>query len=166
MRETIKDLLRAIPGYSGYESKENRRDADKVLRTNLAMQYQSEVQALTRLAEKALENGKLGQVERIEGVTQDLNRFIARLESAPRGYAGWFSEVSIDEADLDQIYEFDARLADNVPLLREQIAFTHRQISGSEADFAEALEGLRAFVDGLHGQFDERQEFLARGKQH
>lgn len=164
MSDIIKSVLRIIPGYKGYEERENRRDADKTLRTNLATQYRRERQAITRIAQKAVDSGKLDYLDRIEEAGQTLDRFIARLETAPRGYAGWFDQVQIDEADLDMIYEFDAKLVDSIPLLTEQIAHAAKALQ-PEGDMDEALDALYDFVDGLNAQFDARQEFLARGKQ-
>lgn len=164
MRETIKDILRLIPGYAGYESRESRRDADKTLRTNLATEYRRERQSITRLAQNAADGAGLEHLDRIENISQTLDRFIARLETAPRGYASWFDESQIDEADLDMIYEFDAKLTDNIPLLREQIDHAHNALN-SGGDVVEALNALYDFVDGLNAQFDARQAFLTRGKQ-
>lgn len=163
MRDTIQNILRAIPGYEGYEAKEKRRDADKVLRTNLAQQYRNEQAALTRLAQKAVDKGRLEYLDRMEEINQSFGHFIARLESAPRGYASWFSDARIEEADLDQIYEFDAKLVDSIPLLQEQITYVQTAYTSGE-NLEEALDELERFLDGLHTQFNARQEFVAIGK--
>lgn len=166
MRETIKNLLHLIPGYHGYEAREQRRDADKGLRMHLAQRYRSEREALTRLTRSAVDAGAFGFLERLEDITQALDRFIARLESAPRGYAGWFSEARLDETHLDRLYEWDARMADHLPILHDQIGAVERQMAagGAENDMDEALNHLRALVDGLHTQLDAREELLASGK--
>jgi hypothetical protein len=163
MRDTIKDILRIIPGYEGYEAKENRRDADHTLRTTLARKFTEEQQTITQLTKKAVDHARFEYLDRIEEINQALGHFIARLETAPRGYAGWFSEAKIEEADLDQIYEFDAKLADSLPLLREHVGYVEKEFrDGIEID--EALNELEAFVNGLHDQFNAREEFVARGK--
>lgn len=163
MRDSIKRILRVIPGYEGYENQEKRRDADKTLRTNLAQQFRNEQDVITRISQKAVDRGQLEYLARIEELSQSLGRFIARMETAPRGYAGWFSEVKIEEADLDQIYEFDARLADSIPLLREQIEFVEKAMKSGE-NGEKALDELEKFLNGLHVQFDDRQEFVTLGK--
>jgi hypothetical protein len=163
MREAIKRILEIVPGYEGYEAKEKRRDADKTLRTTLARQFTSEQQAITRLTQKAVDSGQFACLDRIEDISQQLGFFIARLESAPRGYSGWFDEAQIDEADLDQIYEFDARLADSIPLLREHIEYVEKEFRSGE-QFDEALDELSSFINGLNSQFDARQEFVTLGK--
>lgn len=167
LEQTIQNLLQRIPGYTGYAALEQRRDADKTLRMYLAQQYRAERQSLTRLGQQAVAAGRLDVVEQLQRIGQLLDLFIGRLETAPRGYAGWFSEVSIDEADLDRIYQFDAKLADSVPLLRERIGYVAAQVTAGEGageGVAEALSALRDFVDGLNRQFDAREELLVSGK--
>jgi hypothetical protein len=163
MEDTIKRLLRIIPGYSGYETAENRRDADKTLRSHLARQYRSERKEITDLAQKAVQAQKFQHITRIDAIGKKLDHFIGRLESAPRGYAPWFSDVKIDQADLDQIYEFDARMTDSIPLLREHIDHVEKELrSGEQLD--EALDALEDFITGLHTQFDSREQFTLQGK--
>lgn len=163
MEETLRNLMRMIPGYKGYESREDRREADRVLRTNLAQQFRSEQQTITQLSKKALDRGGLQHMNALEEVNRGLYRYISRLESAPLGYTGLMSKTKIDEAELNQIYEFDAKLADSVPLLREQIAYAEKQL-GTDS-FGEAVAALQTFVESLNVQFDERLQFVAAGKE-
>ncbi|NJP05953.1 MAG: hypothetical protein HC837_10190 [Chloroflexaceae bacterium] len=130
---------------------------------NLARQYQSEQEALNTLAQKTLKQGGLRYMDTIEGVNKALNRFIARLQTAPRGYSGWFDAVQIQAHDLEQIYQFDERLAEGIPLLREHIGQAIAEIKGEQ--FETALEALRSMVDGLNQQFDARDELVVMGKQ-
>ncbi len=159
----LSNLAWLIPGYAGYRTKEDRRDADKQLRMYLAGQYVAERENLTILAQHLVASGRLDLVARLEPVEQMLARFIARLETAPRGYGGWFSATELSESDLEKLYEFDAKLADGIPLLREQIGFVSTECT-ADADCNAALNALRDFVDNLNTQFDNRQTFLAANK--
>lgn len=164
MEETIKNLLRMLPGYRGYEAQESRREADQALRIHLTQQYRHEQQALTRLSQRMIVAARLKDAEQIAHINQVLDRFVARLETAPYGYAGWFEHGTIDEHELDQLYLFDAKLADSVPLLREQVTYVESQINVG-GEFEEALASLRRFADDLHAYLDARQALLASGKQ-
>lgn len=161
--KTIKDLLHKIPGYTGYAAKEERREADKRLRMHLAQQFRAERESLTRLSQQVISAGRLDLTDPLKRISQSLDYFIGQLETAPRGYAGWFDQVQIEEVDLDQIYHLDTKLADSVPLLREQIAYVSSQVSEGEG-IDEALTSLRDFVEKLNQHFNARQEFLAAGK--
>jgi len=159
----LSGLIRLIPGYAGYRTREDRRDADKHVRMHLARQYAAERENLTSLAQQLVANRRLDLVGQLEPIEQMLNRFISRLEYAPRGYAGWFNANRLNETDLDKLYEFDAKLADGIPLLREQIGFVAAECT-ADADCNEALTTLRNFVDNLNTEFDTRQTFLVANK--
>lgn len=162
MGNILSKLMGIIPGYEGYASKEKRRDADEVLRRHLSQQYEAEQKKITRLSQLAMDGGGLQYLTALEEVNRTLNRFISRLQSSVQGYSPMFSEVKIGEADLDRIYEFDARLADSVPILQEQIAFAEKNL-GTDS-FGEAIGSLQRLVEGLNEQFDERQALVYYGK--
>lgn len=161
-QQTIQSIAQIIPGYAGYQSKERRRDADKILRERLATQYAKERLAITRLAQAA-SRGHLEYVDDIESIGQSLDRFIARLQTAPRGYAGWFDAAQIQEADLDQLYQFDASLADGAEQITEKIAPVNAALK-SGAGIDDALDALRGVADALNTRLDQRMEFVAEGK--
>ncbi|NJK79437.1 MAG: hypothetical protein HC893_15575 [Chloroflexaceae bacterium] len=164
MEETLQRLFNILPGYKGYAAKEHRRDADKILRTQLSGQFRDEQHLLTRIAQQLVATpGGLKHVERIEKVSQGLERFIVKLQTAPRGYAGWFSEITIDEVTLDQLYQYDLKLAESVTQLHERITHLETQVN-EQGDIAEAVATLQTFMDDLNRQLDARDQFTAEGK--
>lgn len=163
IQQQLQNLMHIVPGYVGYQAKEQRRDADKALRIHLAHQYRNEQRSLQQLAQQVVARGCIDYADDIEGINQTLNFFIARLENAPRGYSGWFDAIQITETDLDRLYEFDAKLADNIPLMREQIEFAMTTLAANEG-FDNALAALRDFTDTLNSQLNDRQAFVSLGK--
>lgn len=163
LQETLKDLMEKIPGYTGYREMEDRRDADYKLRTHLAGEYKAERRKLVQLSQKVVDAKRFDVITKVDEVLQQLDRFISRLETAPRGYSPWFSAQKIDPATLDQLYDFDAKLAEGLAGLRERLGFALTELN-PEGKFAEALDALLDFVQELQSQFDARQNFLAMGK--
>lgn len=159
---TLQDIARIIPGYGGYIDRERRRDTDKMLRDQLARQYASEQDGLTRLTQQAVSSGKIEFAGKIEGIQQTLNRFIARLQTAPRGYAGWWEVAQIKKEDLDELYQFDMGLAAGVQQLHDAVAKASAALAGD--GFGAALDALRDLADNLNKQFDARTNFVALGK--
>lgn len=163
LKQTVSNIGAAVPGYAGYQSKERRRDADRILRERLTSQYNAQRDRLTRIQQDAVRNGQLGVVSELEGANQQLSRFISRLRVAPTGYAGWFDAAQIQEADLDLIYQFDTSLANGVDGLSaalEQLQTAVRAKEGIDRPAA----ALRQELDSLNQRLDAREEFVARGK--
>jgi hypothetical protein len=163
MQQTIQNIAQQIPGYVGYQSKERRRDADKVLRERLANQYDTRRDRLTRLMQDATRAGELDYVADLEHANQQLQRFIARLKTAPRGYAGWFDAAQIQETDLDQLYQFDSSLASGVDQLTaalDNVAAALKTKDGMPG----MITALSDTLAELNARLDAREEFVALGK--
>src|SRR5574341_965201 len=159
LQQQIAEIAQQIPGYAGYQAKERRRDADKLVRTQLAAKYEEERARLTRLQQQAA----LEYADKLEHLNQKLQRLIARLNTAPRGYAGWFDAAQITESDLDQLTQFDGALADGVARLEaqsDQIAAAMKTKKGLD----NAVSACADTLDALNDQFDQREQFVAMGK--
>src|SRR5690348_3347600 len=88
-----------VPGYKGYVDKERRREADKLLRTELARHYTAQRDRLNRVQQTIVRDRQftyISEVDRIVGIFQ---RFIDRLTVATYGYTGLFDPVKMDAAD-------------------------------------------------------------------
>lgn len=163
MEQWIHNLQRMLPGYKGYEARETRRDADKMLRVQIAKQFRDQQGNLNRLIQDMTKGGGLRYLDDLDRVSTGIDRFVVKLETAPRGYAGWFEVITIDETDLDLLYQFDLRLADSVGLLAERITFVQSQLNEA-GDVGAAIADLQSFMDDLNRQLDARTAFTAEGK--
>jgi len=163
LKSTVTSIGNAIPGYSGYQSKDRRRDADRILRDRLTNQYNAQRDHLTRIQQDAVRANQLGLVSDLESANQQLSRFISRLRVAPTGYAGWFDAAQIQEADLDLIYQFDASLANGVDELTAILDPLQTAVREKQ-DTEKAYYSLRDELDSLNQRLDAREEFVARGK--
>ncbi len=159
IQQRIIEIAQQIPEYVGYQAKERRRDADKLVRRQLAGKYDEQRTRLTRLARQS----PLDTVVDLENLDQKLQRLIARLNTAPGGYAGWFDAAQIVEGDLDQLTEFDVKLTEGVTQLSaalDRIASSLKSKKGA----GDAIGACADLLDSLNAQFDQREQFLAMGK--
>jgi hypothetical protein len=145
MEQWIRNLQRMLPGYKGYEARETRRDADKMLRVQVAKQFRDQQGDLNRLIQDMTKGGGLRYLDDLDRISTGIDRFVVKLETAPRGYAGWFEVITIDETDLDLLYQFDLRLANSAGLLAERISVVQRQFNEA-GDVGAAIAELQSFV--------------------
>lgn len=158
VQSRILDIARQIPEYVGYQAKERRREEDKLVRRQLAQKYDESRTRLARIARQA----PLDQIVAIENLDQKLQRLIARLNTAPPGYAGWFDAGQIVESDLDQLTELDEGLADGVYKLNAALQQLSTAVK-SRGDIGDPVDSCADLIDGLNNQFDQREQFLAMG---
>lgn len=108
--ESTEAQLDRIPGYSGYQDKERRRDSDRVLRVRVADQIDANalrVEAIQRTAANARD---VETVNALEPVVQGLRNLANVVRTQSYGYAGLFANQSVDAAALDQLRLFDEGL--------------------------------------------------------
>ncbi len=159
LQQRIIEIALQLPGYIGYEAKERRRDVDKFTRGQLALKYSELQTALARIRAKA----PLDVIVDLERLDQKIARLIARFNTAPRGYAGWFDSAQIVEADIDALTKFDADLANGVPGLKtafDKLAAALKAKNGVD----DAIAACGELLDNLNAEFDQREQFMSTGK--
>ena len=76
--------------------------------------------------------------------------------AAPAGYSGFFDLVQVDEELLDNVYEHDLYLRDQV----EQLARDMEALATSTRDPSAAMEPLRQQADALDRRLAQREDLL------
>lgn len=137
-QDPFKKLASFIPGFSGYIERQNRRDADKILRDTVARRFEDQWRRASQLQSDMVSNGQIAFVDEMEKAAIKLRTFIDKISTAPRGYSGMFDAVKINEKELESIYQFDAAFFD----LAEQVG---RALDNVEASLGDAA-GLPAAI--------------------
>jgi hypothetical protein len=161
--ETFEDIVKRVPGYQGYRDKERRRDSDRLIREQLAVDYGLLADRLGRLATKLADERRIMAIQSIDRPHKRLVSFIDRVRAASYGYAPLFSSASVDDLALDQLAAFDRSLADQLAPLADQIASLEVANAGG-AEFKQAASTLAAAIEGLHERFEKRQEVIHAAK--
>jgi hypothetical protein len=150
----LEKLVNMIPGFSGYREKELRREADALQREHLAKLLEQCKRPLNDAA-AALSRTDLDAINDVETAKKRLDKAIARVRHADRGYGGFFDAVKVDEAMLDRVYQFDLALLENVQAIRAR---------AGELRDRQALLALIAAIDAIDSQLNEREALLSGAK--
>ncbi|MBV6451840.1 MAG: hypothetical protein MHPDNHAH_02587 [Anaerolineales bacterium] len=139
MQDPFKKLLSHIPGFGGYVERQNRRDADKLLRDTVTQRFEEQHKRASQLQTELVSAGKIEFVDDMEKATIKLQTFIDKISRAPRGYAGFFDAVKVNEKELEAIYQFDAAFFD----LAEQVGRAIDNVEQSLGDDAALPAAIR-----------------------
>ena len=107
-QDIFKKLLSYVPGFNGYVERTNRRAADKLLRDQVALKYNELVARTSRLQKDIADAGQLDYLDDVDSIGKKLRTFCDRVKNASYGYSGFFDAIKINEAQLAQLYTFDA----------------------------------------------------------
>ncbi len=111
-QDPFKKLLSYIPGFGGYVERQNRRDADKLVRDTVARRFEELWQRTSRMQADLVSNGMIAYVDDLEKAAIQFRTFIDKVKTAPRGYSGLFDAVKINEKELEALYQFDLAFFD------------------------------------------------------
>ncbi len=103
-----------IPGWHGYQEKEERRAADKVLREFLADQLRLVKQDLEKLQMMVVDYDLTKTWETFDRMLALADKIESSIRYADYGYASWGSKEKINEKELDRMYEFDATIIEDI----------------------------------------------------
>lgn len=163
MQDPFKKLVSNIPGFGGYVKRQTRRDADKLLRDTVATRFEEQRKRTSQMQEDMVSNGMIAYVDDMEKAAIQLQTFIDRISKAPRGYAGLFDAVKINEEQLEAIYQFDAAFFE----LAEQVGRANDNVEasmGDEAALPAAIRNLVSLARLANETYNKRSEAVTGSK--
>lgn len=110
--DPLKKILSKIPGFKGYMERQNRRDADKLLRESIADRIELQWQRISGLQRDFIAQGEIALIDDLEAAAIKLRTFADRIRRATRGYSSLFEATKINEAELALLYDYDAKMLD------------------------------------------------------
>ena len=157
-RDFIKKLLAKVPGFKGYIERSDRRASDKILRENVANEFEKLYQRVSGLQRDLINQGEIGLIDDLEAAVIKLRQFIDRVRTASYGYAGIFDAIKINQEELEQVYQYDYAmllLADDVQSAVDNVE-TSIGTEGLEASIRHLISVSQQCVD----VFNKRSEVL------
>ena len=162
-RNVLQKVIDVIPGWGGYQKRQRRREADKLLRQTLADKLGEQRRRLSQAQKELLSHGRLDLVDDVESSVTQLKTFTDRIRFASYGYAGLFDAVKIREAELQQLYEFDAALIEYVERLDTANDHLRDAIPGGEG-LEEILDVIEEIVREANETFGGREHMILGGQ--
>ncbi len=172
LRETVgaslggfENLVRRIPGYQGYKDKELRREADKLLRMEIAAKFDDQRKRLVDLQNELISQAQIEFLDDLERAAMKLQLLIDRIKTASYGYAGLFDAVKVKEAQLDALYDFDNQMIDFVDEVASDVDQVASAITAGEG-VGETIRNLVGTVDQANLTFGHREEAILQAGTH
>ena len=151
-RNALEALIQHVPGFRGYLDRENRREADRLIRD-------SGVTRLERLCSElnlATKQAALPQMGAYQETINQAEKLRNALRHADRGYSGFFSEIKWDDEDaLQAVYCLDLELVLDIEALVSEFdpeAPAPERLRGELISLQRRLEDRRAAILGLVGE--------------
>jgi hypothetical protein len=147
-----------LAGFVGYFERDNRREADKVLRETIAQRYEEQWARISETQKRLVSEGQLEVVDDLEAAALKLRAFIDRIRRASYGYAGFFDAVRINEPELAKLYETDLVLLQDVG--KVSAAVDNVGLSIGSDGLPAAIRNLTTICQDAIDAFNRRDEVI------
>jgi hypothetical protein len=108
----LQRLMLVLPTFRGYKLKEERREADRIVRDYIYDSLEHSRDDLMSCFQILTHNKLSEHVEPMNHLVAKLDRVAEKINRASYGYAGFFDSVRIEESDLDRMLDYDTQLTD------------------------------------------------------
>jgi len=97
-----------IPAYKGYQERDSRRECDRQLKEKITTKLSETEKTLNSLNESS----ELSNLSEIEKIRKKINNLKDLIKYAPYGASSFFSDSSIKNDELENIYQMDMDILD------------------------------------------------------
>ncbi|MGD2207649.1 MAG: hypothetical protein PVH17_12820 [Anaerolineae bacterium] len=155
----LERLVAKVPGYKGYKEKEMRREADKLLRMQIASKLDDQRKRMSELQVQLVSQAQIEFVDDLERAVIKLQHLIDRIRTASYGYGGLFDAVKVKEEQLDALYEFDNEMLNFVDEVADDVDVVTSAIAAKEG-VGLAIAELVVTVEEANLAFGHRNETM------
>jgi hypothetical protein len=157
----LERIMLVLPGFKGYKLREQRREADRIVRNHLHYVLENS-RTWLNYAYQSLVDGKVAEL------VEPMNRLLARVDRvsekvyhASYGYAGFFDSVKIEEPDLDRMLAYDTQLMDLVKKFADAAESFRNDLQQNKLENALSSEqALESNLENIEMVFDERKTVI------
>ena len=150
-----------LPGFRGYKLREQRREADRIVRDYIYKSLEHSRDDLTSCFQ-SLSDSKASELE------EPMNRLIAKLDRvaekvnrASYGYSGFFDSIKVEEAELDNMLAYDTQLMDSVKKIGDATTSFKTDLSQGKLENARTTQqALDTSIGNLELAFDQRKAVI------
>ena len=154
----LERLMLILPGFRGYKLREQRREADRIVRDYI---YQSLEHARDDLTScfQALSDSKVTELmEPMNRIVAKMDRVAEKINRASYGYSGFFDSIKIEENELDNMLAYDTQLMDSVRKIGELTTNFKADLNQGKLENARTeQQQLDISISSLESAFDQRK---------
>ncbi len=158
-RTALEKLTDFIPGWGGYQKRQASRKADQLLRQTLAEKLADQRKKLDVVQKELINHGRLDLIDDIGSAVTQLDTFADRVRLATYGYSGLFDAAKVNEAELEQMYNFDAALFDYVERL-DTASDRLREAAATGEGLTETVRIVQDICREANSTFDQREHII------
>ncbi len=156
-RGILKKIQNFVPGFRGYRRREDLRDADRMLRAQIAGHLGSVRQGLEDSRSLIIGGWNSKELELLGGVISQLKKVEGQMAHAETGYSGFVADIEVKEDQIFRLYDFDASMIDMIGEMRASLDAIRTSLASRDSVQAQRdILAMRTLINNFESQFDRR----------
>ncbi len=157
----LKKIQNFIPGFRGYRRKEDLRDADRMLRMQLADRLGRQRRGLEECRGMLVSSYGAKELDTIGGLINQFKKIEGLVTHAEMGYSGIAADIGIKETELNRMYEFDVAMIDHISSISASIeSLKNSLMAADEMTSHKDLMNIKARINDFEDQFNRRMDIV------
>ena len=157
----LERLMLILPGFRGYKLREERREADRIVRDYI---YRALEQARDNLMGcfQSLSDSKVAELmEPMNRIVAKLDRVAEKVNRASYGYSGFFDSIKVEEPELENMLAYDTQLMDLARKISDATLSFKADLSQGKLENARInQQALDASIGNLDSAFAQRKAVI------
>jgi len=157
----LERIMLQLPGFRGYKVREERREADRIVRDHIYRALKGARDDLMGCFQLLDNAGTPELMEPTNQLIAKLDRVVEKVNRASYGYSGFFDSVRIEVPQLDQMVTYDTQMIDAARKLADSISSFKMQLAQGKFENTRDVEsGLETSISQLEATFDKRKQVI------
>jgi hypothetical protein len=157
----LERLMLILPGFRGYKLREERREADRIVRDYIFRALEQSRDDLMSCFQ-SLSDSKVSELmEPMNRLIAKLDRVAEKVNRASYGYSGFFDSIKVEEPELENMLAYDSQLMDLVRKIGDATTsfkadLTHGKLENARTN----QQALDVSIGNLESAFDQRKAVI------
>ena len=158
---SLERIMLQLPGFRGYKVREERREADRIVRDYIYRALKGARDDLMACSQLLSNAGTPELMEPTNQLIAKLDRIVEKVNRASYGYSGFFDSVRVEVPQLDQMLAYDTQMIEAARKLADSISNFKVQLSQGKFEGTRSVEsGLETSISQLEITFDKRKQVI------
>ena len=150
-----------LPGFRGYKLREQRREADRIVRDYAYNTLEHSRDDLMSCFQSLSDSKASELMEPANRLVAKIDRVAEKINRASYGYSGFFDSIKIEESELENMIAYDTQLMDSVRKIAELTANFKADLNQAKLENARSEQQQSDdLISSLELAFDQRKAII------
>ncbi len=153
----LKKIQMFIPGFRGYRQREDLRDADRMLRDQLAKKLGAQRRQVEEARSLILNAYNSKELELMGGVINEFKKVEGLVSHSSPGYSGIAADIQFKQDEIYRLYDYDAAMIDGLAAMQQNIDALKAALVVQDSVRAQRdVLQVKALISAFEDQFKRR----------